>query len=162
MGMRVRLLLFPALLALASAENWPQFRGAGSSGVGAGSPAMEWNGETGKNISWEAPIPGLGHSSPVIWDDRIFLTSAVPATGDSALKLGLYGDIKPVEGEGEQSFFVYCLDRKTGKILWQQKAVSGEPRIKRHRSLRMPTPLPPRMANTWSPSLAPKGCSLTI
>ncbi len=122
-----------AWLAAASGANWPQFRGPSASGVAAaGSPPVEWNGESGKNILWKTEIPGLGHSSPVVWGDRIFLTSAVPAAGEPVLKLGLYGAIQPVEGEGEQRFYVYCLDRKSGKILWQRAAAAGQPRIKRH------------------------------
>lgn len=121
-----------ALAAFAADANWPQFRGPSASGIGSGAPPLEWNGESRKNVLWSAEIPGLGHSSPVIWGDKIFLTSAVPAKGESALKVGLYGDIAPVEGEGTQSFNVYCLDRKSGKILWQQTAVSGQPKIKRH------------------------------
>ncbi len=124
--------IFLFSLLAAADSNWPQFRGPSASGVGSGSPPLEWNGESGKNIRWKTEIPGLGHSSPILWGDRIFLTSAVPAAGESALKLGLYGDIKPVEGEGEQAFRVYCLDRKSGKILWQRTAASGPPKIKRH------------------------------
>ena len=132
--LRVRLLtlFLVALTAFAADANWPQFRGPSASGIGGGSPPLEWNGESGKNIRWKTEIPGLGHSSPVIWGDRIFLTSAIPAAGEPALRLGLYGDIKPVEGEGEQSFRVFCLDRKSGKILWERAAASGQPKIKRH------------------------------
>lgn len=126
----------PALLLLAAitlpAENWPQYRGPAASGLGQGSAPLRWNGETGENIVWKTPIPGLGYSSPVIWGDRLFLTSAVPAKGTIAVKLGLYGDIAPVANEGPQTFVVYCLDRKTGKILWQQTATSGQPKVKRH------------------------------
>jgi outer membrane protein assembly factor BamB len=121
-----------ALTALAADQNWPQFRGPSASGVGTGSPPIEWNGESGKNIRWKTAIPGLGHSSPVIWGDRIFLTSAVPAAGEASLKVGLYGDIAPVKGEPAQSFKVYCLDRKSGKILWERTAASGPPKIMRH------------------------------
>jgi outer membrane protein assembly factor BamB len=119
-------------IAWAADSNWPQFRGPGASGAGAGSPPVEWNGESGKNIRWKAEIPGLGHSSPIIWGDRIFVTSAVAAAGESPLKVGLYGDIQPVEGEAAQNFNVYCIDRKSGKILWQRTALSGQPKIKRH------------------------------
>jgi outer membrane protein assembly factor BamB len=115
-----------------AAPNWPQFRGPGASGVGDGAPPVEWNGESGKNVRWRTAIPGLGHSSPVVWGDRIFVTSAVPASGEASLKVGLYGAIQPVEGEPAQSFNVYCIDRKSGKILWQQTAVSGAAKIKRH------------------------------
>ncbi|MEO7650526.1 MAG: PQQ-binding-like beta-propeller repeat protein [Bryobacteraceae bacterium] len=130
--MKLAIFLCTALSAIAADSNWPQFRGPGASGVGAGSPPIEWNGETGKNIHWKTEIPGLGHSSPVIWGDRIFLTSSLAATGESALKLGLYGDIKPVEGEPPQKLNVYCLDRNSGKLLWERTAASGQPKVKRH------------------------------
>lgn len=118
--------------ALAADSNWPQFRGPDASGVGTGTPPLEWNGDSGKNILWKTPIPGLGHSSPVIWGDRIFVTTAVPEKGNAALKVGLYGDIAPVKGEPPQAFKVYSLDRKTGKILWERTAISGQPKIMRH------------------------------
>ncbi len=130
--LRPAALFLLSVTAWAADSNWPQFRGPSASGLGAGSPPTEWNGESGKNIRWKTEIPGLGYSSPVVWGDRIFLTSAVPAAGEAAVKLGLYGDIRPVEGEGAQSFRVYCLDRKSGKILWQREAVAGPPKVKRH------------------------------
>jgi outer membrane protein assembly factor BamB len=130
--MKTSLLALVAMAASAADANWPQFRGPSGSGVGSGSPPAEWNVESGKNILWKTAIPGLGHSSPVIWGDRIFLTTAVPATGEAQLKVGLYGDIAPVKGEPPQSFRVYCLDRKSGKILWERVAAAGEPKIMRH------------------------------
>jgi outer membrane protein assembly factor BamB len=130
--MKTILLVLVAMAAAAADSNWPQFRGPSGSGVGTGTPPSEWNVESGKNILWKTAIPGLGHSSPVIWGDRIFLTSAVPASGEAQLKVGLYGDITPVKGEPEQSFRVYCLDRKSGKILWERTAANGQPKIMRH------------------------------
>ncbi len=130
--MRYTILLGLAALAWAADANWPQFRGPDANGLGAGAAPTEWNGESGKNIRWKTEIPGLGHSSPVVWGNRIFLTSAVPASGESKLKVGLYGDIAPVKGEPAQSFNVYCLDRKTGKIVWQRVAANEEPKVKRH------------------------------
>ncbi|MBL8220105.1 MAG: PQQ-binding-like beta-propeller repeat protein, partial [Bryobacterales bacterium] len=89
--MLIQFLLLSA--AFAADHNWPQFRGLDANGTGSGTPPLEWNGESGKNVLWKAPIPGLGYSSPVIWGDRIYLTSAVPAAGGAAaVKLGLYGD----------------------------------------------------------------------
>jgi outer membrane protein assembly factor BamB len=131
-----------ASLGFAGDSDWPQFRGPGASGVGSGSPPLEWDGESGKNILWKAEIPGLGHSSPIIWGDRIFLTSAVPASGESTLKVGLYGDITSVADEGPQKFNVYCIDRKSGKILWERTAASGVPRIKRHPKSTHASPTP--------------------
>jgi outer membrane protein assembly factor BamB len=130
--MKTILLVLVAMAAVAADSNWPQFRGPSGSGVGTGSPPSEWNVESGKNILWKTVIPGLGHSSPVIWGDRIFLTSAVPASGEAQLKIGLYGDITPLKGEPEQSFRVYCLERKSGKILWERTAATGQPKIMRH------------------------------
>ena len=130
--MKTSILVLVAMAAAAADANWPQFRGPSGSGVGTGSPPAEWNVESGKNILWKTAIPGLGHSSPVIWGDKIFLTSAVPATGEAQLKVGLYGDIAPVKGEPPQSFRVYCLDRQTGKILWERTAATGLPKIMRH------------------------------
>ena len=126
------LAIFIAVCAVGAEARWPQFRGPGASGIGTGSPPLEWNGESGKNVLWKTEIPGLGHSSPVIWGDRIYVTSSVPASGVPAVKLGLYGNIEPVEGEGEQSFNLYCIDRKTGRILWQRTAAQTQPEIKRH------------------------------
>lgn len=132
-GMRLLISILLAFTAVAADSNWPQFRGVEASGAGTGSPPASWNGETGSNILWKTPIPGLGYSSPVIWGNKIFLTSSVPKSGGTAeVKLGLYGDIKPVTDEGPQDFNVYCLDRKTGKILWTRTAASGEPKVKRH------------------------------
>lgn len=130
--MRIGFALFVALCAAHAQPHWPQFRGPGGSGVGSGDPPSQWNVETGENVLWKAPIPGLAHSSPVVWGNWIFLTSAVPAKGESALKTGLYGNIESVENEGPHSFKLHCIDRKTGKILWTQTALSRVPRVKRH------------------------------
>ncbi len=118
--------------ALAADANWPQFRGPDASGLGTGTPVTEWNAATGKNILWQAAIPGLGHSSPVIWGNRIFLTTAVPEKGDTSLKTGMYGNVDSVEGEAAQSFRVYCVDRQSGKTLWERTATAGQPKSKRH------------------------------
>jgi outer membrane protein assembly factor BamB len=93
---------------------------------------VEWHGETGRNIRWKRAIPGLGHSSPVLWGDRLYLTSAVSAGKDPELRLGLYGDIKPVEEPHAQRFVVYCLDRASGRVLWERTAVERQPQVKRH------------------------------
>jgi outer membrane protein assembly factor BamB len=124
-------------------SNWPQFRGLGANGLGTGSPPIAWNGERSENILWTAEVPGLGHSSPVIWGNRIFVTTAVPAAGGApSLKLGLYGDIKPVEDEGKQSFEVLCFDRGSGKQLWRRVAASGQPKVKRHTKSTHANPTP--------------------
>ncbi len=93
----------------------------------------KWDVAKNENILWKAPIPGLGFSSPAIWGDQIFLTTAVSENDKQAsLKVGLYGDIAPVTDDTPQSFRVLCLDKSTGKILWDKEAYKGVPRIKRH------------------------------
>lgn len=114
-----------------AAGHWPQFRGPHASGLGQGAPPTTWKVETGENILWKAPIAGLGLSSPVIWGDRIIVTTAV-GPDEQELKVGLYGNITPVEEQKQYSFRVICLDRKTGKVLWDEQAYKGVPKVKRH------------------------------
>ncbi len=114
--------------------NWPQFRGPNASGVAEGATlATKWDVTKNEGILWKTATPGLGFSSPVVWGDQIFLTTAV-SEGDkqASLKVGLYGDITPVSDDTPQSFRVLCLDRNTGKILWDKEAYKGVPKIKRH------------------------------
>ncbi len=113
--------------------NWPSFRGPYASGVSDGfAVPTNWDAESSRNILWKTEIPGLGHSSPVIWGDRIFITTAISGIESPELKVGLYGNIQPVEDDTIHKFMVYCLDKKTGKILWEQLAHQGVPKVKRH------------------------------
>src|SRR5687767_378630 len=81
----------------ASAENWPQYRGVRASGVDASTPLpTTWNVETGENVRWQTPIPGLAHAAPIVWGDRIYVATAVQAGAKSELKVGLYGNIESV------------------------------------------------------------------
>lgn len=119
-----------------SAADWPSFRGPQASGVDAAAkPApgpLTWDGEKGSNVKWKTAIPGLANSSPVIWGDRVFVTTAVSNEANPVYRTGLYGDVDSVESTAEQSWRLYALDRKSGKILWQQTAASGVPKVKRH------------------------------
>jgi outer membrane protein assembly factor BamB len=125
--------LAPALLtttvgaADTSANNWPQFRGTQASGVGRGTTPEKWSAP-----KWKTPIPGLAHSCPAIWGDRIFITTAVSDKGEQQLKIGLYGSIEPVEEDARYSWQVFCLDKREGKIRWRKTAHEGIPKIKRH------------------------------
>ncbi len=89
--------------------NYPSFRGQDSRGIAGGSGySIEWNGAEGKNIEWKTEIPKPGQSSPVIWEDKIFLT-----------------------GAGDKECEVYCFDKKTGKLLWTGSAsnIPGESEV---------------------------------
>src|SRR6266852_3506948 len=73
--------------------NWPSFRGANADGIAKGAAtATVWNAEKPQNIQWKKAIPGLGHSSPIIWGDRLFVTAAVNERKTAPLKVGLYGE----------------------------------------------------------------------
>jgi outer membrane protein assembly factor BamB len=115
------------------ARNWPSFRGDGSAGNGDGQRAItEWDAASGKNIKWKTPIPGIATSSPIVWGNRVFTTTAVSSAGDNSFKTGLYGDVKPVDDLSPHEWKMYCLDKATGKILWERSASVGTPRTKRH------------------------------
>jgi outer membrane protein assembly factor BamB len=112
--------------------NWPSFRGPNASGIAADhATPISWDVETSKNIKWKTAIPGLAHSSPIVWGDRMFVTTASGEAG-AELKVGVYGSIEPVDDESIHEWKVYCLDKKTGKILWEQTAHKGVPKVKRH------------------------------
>jgi len=112
--------------------NWPSFRGPSANGIGESySTPISWDVDTSKNIKWKITLPGLAHSSPVIWGNRMFVTTAAGET-DAELKVGLYGSIEPVDDDSVHEWKVYCLDKNTGKILWEKTAHKGVPKVKRH------------------------------
>src|SRR5687767_7776990 len=101
-ALAVGLLLF-IRASSAAAENWPQYRGPGGLGVSAekGLPTR-WG--AGGGVRWKTRLPGPGHSSPVVWGDRIFVT-AYAAAGEA----------------GRGRLLALCVHRPTGKILWQRE-----------------------------------------
>jgi outer membrane protein assembly factor BamB len=97
---------------------WPQWRGPYATGVSrTANPPLEWN-ET-KNIRWKVEIPGRGSASPVVWNDRVFVLSAVPigVTGPAAHEPR--GGLRPRD---RYKYVVLAIDRRTGKTLWEQTA----------------------------------------
>src|SRR6185295_14154337 len=90
-------------LSLAHAENWPGWRGPRGDGTSLETNVpIQWNAETANNLLWKVALPGNGHASPIVWDDRIFLVACIDETEERIL---------------------ICLDRLTGKILWQRTVV---------------------------------------
>ena len=115
------------------ARNWPSFRGDATAGNGDGQRAItEWDVASGKNVKWKTPIPGIANSSPIVWGNRIFITSAFSKTGDTTFKTGLYGDVKPIDDLSAHEWKIYSLDKASGKILWERTAAAGAPKTKRH------------------------------
>jgi outer membrane protein assembly factor BamB len=97
------LLLFATTTASVRAENWPAWRGPRGDGTSLEpNPPTRWSGT--ENVVWKVAIPGDGHSSPVIWDDRIFLTTALADAQERVL---------------------LCLDRATGATLWRQTVLTA-------------------------------------
>ena len=124
----ISLLLSPQLWA----SNWPQFRGPQACGVDATAAApVHWDLESGENIRWRAPIPGLAHASPIIWEDRVYIATAV-GPGKSELKVGLYGDVVPANDQESHQWRILALDKNTGKTLWDKVGYEGIPKTKRH------------------------------
>lgn len=122
------------LAATVAAQNWPQFRGPQASGIADGQhPPTTWDAEKGINVRWKTPIPGLGHSSPIVWGDRVFVTTAVgDSDAEPTLRVGLYGESPDNPERFVHHYRVYCLDKQTGNVLWEQTACSGIPKVKRH------------------------------
>ncbi len=124
----------PSLPKAAAAKgSWPSFRGLNAAGVADGQNLPDrWDGKTGENILWRTPIPGLAHSSPVVWGDRIFVTSAISSKAGATFKPGLYGDGDASDDASPHKWMLYAIDKKTGKIAWERIAAEGPPRNKRH------------------------------
>ena len=110
----------------AAAEDWPQFRGPTGEGTSrAEGLPVEWGSE--RNVAWRTELPGLGWSSPVVQDGRIYLTTAVPRTDDE---------------NGPQSLRALCLDAGSGKLLWDKEVFQQpEDRIHSKNSHASPTPI---------------------
>ena len=115
------------------AANWPSFRGANASGIGdaQGAPTT-WNGESGDNILWKTAIPGIALSSPVVWGDTVFVTTAESEDADTTFRTGLYGDVDSVDDASVHRWKLYAVKKSDGKILWQKEAAKGTPKVKRH------------------------------
>ena len=116
----IAVILLALIQASARAENWPRFRGPTGQGISSEqSVPTEWSPE--KNVAWKTPIPGLGWSSPIVWEDRVFVTSATD--------------------EG-RSAHVICVDANSGKILWDREVFKQETRRKENKnSYATPTPV---------------------
>lgn len=119
--------------AAVSSVHWPSFRGTGARGIADGqNPPIQWDAEANTNVLWKTAIPGLGNSCPTIWGDRLFITSAVSDQANRDVKIGNYGSVDSVEDDSVYDFIVYCLNKHSGEILWQQKAHTAKPAVKRH------------------------------
>lgn len=127
----------------AQAGDWPQFRGPAASGVGDGAkPPVRWDAAKGANILWSMEVPGLAVSSPVVWGDQIFVTTAISGDAKQTFRTGLYGDTDSANDNSPHQWRVMAFDKKTGKLLWEQTACQGVPKTKRHPKSSQASPSP--------------------
>ena len=98
----------------ANAENWAHWRGPSGNGTANANPPTVWSAT--ENVKWKVAIPGRGSGSPVVWDQQVFAVTAVPVAG------------KP----GNLSFKLLCIDRQTGKTVWERTAVEATPHQETH------------------------------
>jgi len=127
-------LLFLVLTcAVTRAQNWPQFRGPGATGVSEGQvKPVKWDAATSQNVLWKAAIPGLSHASPIVWGNEVFVVTAVTSGAKDETRFGLYGDVAPVKDDPKHAWKIYALDKQKGTILWERTAYEGIPKVKRH------------------------------
>jgi outer membrane protein assembly factor BamB len=117
--------------------NWHHWRGPNADGSApAADPPVEWDGATGKNIKWKAPLPGKGSASPIVWGDRVFVLTAVEtdrqARPDELPKVDPRFKTRTSPPKNFYKFVVLCFDRATGKPLWEKVAAEKVPHEGHH------------------------------
>lgn len=130
-------LILPALFLSTSIalsdENWPRFRGVGGTGVAADNPALPSSWSTTDNVAWVADVPGWGWASPVVWGDKVYVSTVVTDGEAREPNKGLYlGQGVREPSKGIHHWLVLCFDLETGEELWRHEAHSGQPKVPRH------------------------------
>ena len=130
-----------------SYKNWPQWRGPYCNGSSEwGSPPVEWSED--QNVAWKVAIPGQGSSSPIIWGDKVYLTTAV--SKDEMEKVHPQSEQRPLSLGSQlgrqlfrkhknplnvfQNFVVLAIDRGTGKLLWENTVKKIKPHEGHHQT----------------------------
>lgn len=123
----VLLFCLHGMLSAQTQEHWPQFRGPDARGVASG-PNLPDRWSATENIAWKTDVPGRGWSSPIVWGDRVFLTTAVNSGEMEAPKKGLYfGGNRPEPRDVQLDYRVLCLDLLSGQKLWERSVHQGPP-----------------------------------
>ena len=113
-----------------ASDNWPEFRGPDRTAVVPDNPRLPETWNATDNVAWRTEVPGRGWSSPIIWGDRVFVTAVSTGADYEGPKPGLWLPETGfyIEGEpppGRHTWLVFCLDLKTGEIVWQRTAHEG-------------------------------------
>ena len=126
-------LLVAGVGSAAANDNWPRFRGPNAEGVAKDDPRLPETWSTTDNVNWVADVPGWGWSCPIVWGERVFLTTVVSDKEYESPKKGLYlGRGRSEPPEGVHHWLVCCFDLNSGKMLWRHEAHRGKPKIGRH------------------------------
>ncbi|HEU5131460.1 MAG TPA: PQQ-binding-like beta-propeller repeat protein [Pyrinomonadaceae bacterium] len=131
MKIRVLIVLFLSAITI-NAQNWPSFRGPNASGIADGAnPPVTWDIAKSQNVLWKTNIPGLSHSSPIVWGNNIFVITAVSSEAKPTFRakdrgIGLAND------DASHTWMIFALDKRNGRVIWTEKAYEGVPRAKRH------------------------------
>jgi outer membrane protein assembly factor BamB len=124
-------LILLTLTGLSATDQWPKFRGP-NAGVAADDPALPDTWSETENVAWKTDIPGLGWSSPIVWDDHIIVTSAISSGKEAGPVKGLYDEHDHIKASAPQRWVAYDVDFKTGRIRWQTELRSQFPPLLRH------------------------------
>lgn len=119
--------------ATAAEDHWPRFRGPNADGVAPDHRGLPTTWTTTQNVKWVADVPGWGWSCPVVWGDRVFLTSVIADQQTRVPRKGLYlGEGVREPEQGIHRWMVYCFDLNTGEMVWKHEAHAGQPQVPRH------------------------------
>ncbi len=115
------------LVAQDAGSNWPQFRGPlGTGEAPKANPPIEWGEDN--NVRWKVPLPGLGHSTPVVWGDRIFVTTAVPFgakfPGKPDTAPGAHDNVRVTQ---RHRYAAIAINRKDGSVVWKKNLNANVP-----------------------------------
>ena len=113
------------------AQQWTQFRGP-QAGAVPDDPALPETWSETENVVWKIPIPGVGWSSPVIWDDHVFITSAISDSEEQRAVPGLYDEHDHIPAEGVHRWVLYDIDFRTGAVRWERELHAELPELRRH------------------------------
>src|SRR5690349_23063608 len=113
-----RLIVVLSILVLSSittsAQNWPSFRGPNASGIAEGAkPPITWDVEKAQNVLWRTPIPGLSHASPIVWDNYIFVITAISSDSKAGFQAKDRG-IDLANDDVKHTWMIYALDKRNG------------------------------------------------